>query len=359
MKRLRDSRHRCRFFDPVVSVAISVLLFSSPGCSYLPKNHAHAVYSLAKYGTDRFAVVDGFNIHYVEVGNGPPVMLIPGAFCTYRVWNRIVPILSKDYKILAVDYIGVGDSDKPEEFGYTIQEQADILAEMIRQLDLGKVRLVGSSYGGLISLDLAARYPELVDSVVSIEGGALIIPEVLRYKGMSDVFQWPLVGDVLWSLMKTNLFPETVSKAVIGDAWDEFDAAEREEIQEMLSANIGTASRTSWFGIDRTISGTIDITDDVLKMKVPLLYVYGGLSKYREMSELNAWIFKDNLPSAQVVRIEGGIHDVHMQYPARLAWLFTGFSGETRNDRKLIWLNPLESPGEEAAGARYAEGEVQ
>jgi len=92
------------------------------------------VYSKARYGEDRFVEVEGYKIHYVEVGKGETVILIPGSFSTYRTWNRIIPLLSDHYQLLALDYVGTGDSDKPESgFKYTTDEQANLVAKMIKK----------------------------------------------------------------------------------------------------------------------------------------------------------------------------------------------------------------------------------
>jgi len=101
-------------------------------------------------------------------------MLIPGSFSTYRAWDRIVPMLPEHYWLLALGYLGTGDSYKPNKgFRYTVEEQADLTGKVMRRLDLGKVNLIGGSYRGAIILNLAAPYPDLVDKVVSIEGGVV------------------------------------------------------------------------------------------------------------------------------------------------------------------------------------------
>ena len=118
------------------------------GCGYITKNEKHQVYSKPKYGQDRFVIVQNHTIHYVEAGEGQPILLIPGAWSTYRYWNRVMPFLSKHYRILALDYLGVGDSDKPRSgFGYTMEEQADVIAGMIEELKISQVHIVGTSYG--------------------------------------------------------------------------------------------------------------------------------------------------------------------------------------------------------------------
>jgi len=107
------------------------------------KNEKHKVYSKSKYGRNRFVVVQNRNIHYVETGEGQPALLIPGAWSTYRYWNRITPLLSKHYRLLALDYLGAGDSDKPGSgFGYTVEEQADLIAGIIEALQVSKVHII-------------------------------------------------------------------------------------------------------------------------------------------------------------------------------------------------------------------------
>ena len=86
----------------------------------------------------------------------------------------MIPFLSRHYKLLAVDYIGAGDSDKPRSgFSYSVEEQADLIAEMIEKLQISKANIVGVSYGGIIALNLATRYPGLFGKVVCIEGSVI------------------------------------------------------------------------------------------------------------------------------------------------------------------------------------------
>ena len=100
--------------------------YAEVGKTELPRR----VFHKAKFGVDKFILVQTYKIHYVEAGAGEPVILIPGSYSTYRVWNRLMPLLAGDFRLLALDYVGVGDSDKPTKgFDYTIQEQTDIIAK--------------------------------------------------------------------------------------------------------------------------------------------------------------------------------------------------------------------------------------
>ncbi len=285
-----------------------------------------AVYSLPKYGVDRFIRVRGYTIHYVEAGAGQPVVLIPGAFTTYRAWNRVLPRLALTCRVLAVDYVGVGDSEKPESgFRYTVEEQAEILAEMIRALGFAKVHLVGASYGGAVALNLAAQHPELVDKVVSIEGGAIITPEILKYSKLGGLVAWPVLGDIIWGFMQSGLFDATTARSIMGEAWDGLTSEERQEIIQIVQANIRTSTKASWLGIYHAITSRIDLTGVLERTPLQALYLYGERSKYRMVSEVNVRWFEQHMPQVEIVPFEGGIHDLHLQFPQAVAAAVLGF----------------------------------
>jgi len=300
-----------------------VFLISS--CSYMVKNDRHQIYSKPKYGIDKFVVVQGYNLHYVEAGEGEPILLIPGAFSTYRHWNRIIPYLSTRYKLLCVDYLGVGDSDKPKSgFGYTIEEQTDLIVKMIEALQISKVRIFGVSYGGAIALNLAARYPGKVDTIISIEGNG-IKHQNTPYKPMKGFLRWPVVGEIFTGVIRSGIADKLVSKSVMGKAWEEMNETERKEIIEIVSQNNKTASRISWYRISRTIETSKDFTDEAKTIQTPVLYLYGGNSTYHDMAETNAEFLKVHLPNVEIVRVKDGIHDLELQKPEELAAIVLQF----------------------------------
>lgn len=307
-------------------LALALSLLGAAACGTVPREAGRPVYSAPEYGRDRFVQVRGYTLHYVEAGEGGPLLLIPGAFTTYRTWNRVLPELMRHNRVLAVDYLGVGDSDKPEKgFGYTVEEQADVMAELIGALGLARVSVMGASYGGAVALNLAARYPGLVERVVCIEGGALITPEQLDYSRWGALVQWPVLGDIIWGFMQSGLFDAAAAQSIMGRAWDELTPAERREIIGVFSANIHTVSRASWNGIYRAITSRIDFLEALDRTRVPILYLYGEDSKYRAVAETNARHFERHNPSIEVVAFRGGIHDLQLQCPGELTRLVLRF----------------------------------
>jgi pimeloyl-ACP methyl ester carboxylesterase len=325
---------RGRWWQGLERVALALCVLGAVACGTLSREAGHRVYSPPEYGIDRFVLVRGYTIHYVEAGQGRPLLLIPGAFTTYRTWNRVLPRLMLHNRVLAVDYLGVGDSDKPEEgFGYTVAEQADVMAELIRSLGLSRINVMGASYGGAVALNLAARYPDLVERVVCIEGGALITPELLNYSRLGALVQWPVLGDIIWGFMQSGLFDEVSARSIMGRAWDELSPAARQEVVGVFSANIHTVSRASWTGIYRAITSRIDFTEILDRTRVPTLYLYGEDSKYRAVAEVNARHFERHNPNIEIVALRGAVHDLHLQYPGEVARIVQRFLGPTPVDR--------------------------
>jgi len=309
-------------------VSVVFLVLGAAACANVATAPEQSVHAEPKYGRDKFIRVRGHTLHYVEAGAGRPVVLVPGAFTTYRAWDRVLPGLSLHRRVLAVDYLGVGDSDKPKAgFRYTVEEQADLLAEMIAELNLAPVTLVGASYGGAVALNVAARHPQLVGQVVSIEGGALITPEVLNYSRLGALLDWPILGEIIWGFMQSGLFDEISARSIMGQAWNGLDSGEQREIVGIVRANIQTLSKTSWTGIYRAITERIDFMDALADSQTRILYLYGADSKYRAVAEMNVTRFEMHRPAVEVVRLEGGIHDLHLQYPDMVAGLVLRVSG--------------------------------
>lgn len=305
------------------------------GCSYLVKNDRELVYSKSQYGIDKFAVVSDHHIHYVETGEGEPVLLIPGAFSTYRDWNRIIPFLSKQYRVLAIDYLGVGDSDKPRSgAGYTIEAQADLIVKMMETLHIPKANIVGVSYGGGIALNIATRYPDRVNKIVCIEGNGLK-NEKLPYRPMEAILRWPVISDAAIGAIRSGLIDRVGVRLIMGPAWHELSEEEKKEVFGIISQNNKTASRFSWYHISRSMKTSKDFTEEVKRVQLPILYLYGKKSEYLCMAETNAEFLKKHLADVTVISFEDGIHDLELQKPAEVADLIKEFLGGHTGDDSL------------------------
>ena len=93
-----------------------------------------------------FKTSDGVNLHYLEAGSGPLIVMIPGWSQSAEQFKYQIDALSDRYHCIAIDMRGHGESEKVE-FGYKIQRLAKDLHEFLVGLDLAKVALFGNSMG--------------------------------------------------------------------------------------------------------------------------------------------------------------------------------------------------------------------
>ncbi len=122
----------------------------------------------------QFANVGGRRLAYDEVTPQHPkgtILLLTGLGGKRLGWVRQLPVFGQTYRTLAMDHRDVGDSD-PYGESYTVGDQADDAAALLRALSAAPAHVVGISMGGMIALNLAARHPELVRSLVLVATSA-------------------------------------------------------------------------------------------------------------------------------------------------------------------------------------------
>jgi pimeloyl-ACP methyl ester carboxylesterase len=275
----------------------------------------HPLMAKAEYGEDEFAEAGGYWIHYVEAGGGTPVILIPGAFSTYRVWNPILPILAKEYRPIAVDCLGTGDSDKPAGgFRYTVGEQADLLAELFRTLRLTKPYLIGAASGGTIAFNLAARHPEAVGKIVSIEGG-ILPPRAAPAGPLEKILRRPVLGDLAVALLRTGWFNRAVLRGAAGDWFEKSTRGERKRLLRELSFSLRSATRAAWYWTAKSTGTFVPFAEEAGRIKAPVLYLAGGQSDYRETAAGTIRFLERHLPHSRIVRFDDGVRDLQSQIP--------------------------------------------
>src|SRR5688572_26558203 len=105
--------------------------------------------------TSCFMDLQGRRFHFLESGDGPPLLLLHGAGGGAANWYRLIPALSQTHRVIAVDLPGYGFSEAIEPARALGRQVAALVAEWIGQLGLRQVSVIGTSFGGLVALRLA------------------------------------------------------------------------------------------------------------------------------------------------------------------------------------------------------------
>ena len=120
--------------------------------------------------------VRGVELHYIEQGQGEPLILLHGGMFDYRSWEAQIKAFSQHYRVISYSRRYNYPNNNPlTAKNHSAYVEAGDLAAFIHKLKLGRVHLVGTSYGAFTALALAVEHPELVRSLVLAE------PPVLQW----------------------------------------------------------------------------------------------------------------------------------------------------------------------------------
>ena len=118
--------------------------------------------------THHTLTANGIRQHYLDAGQGAPVVLLHGFPETNFAWRYQIPVLAEHYRVIAPDLRGYGETDKPAG-GYDKRNMARDLRELLRALGIEKIALVGHDRGARVATRFAKDYPEMVDRLVVMD----------------------------------------------------------------------------------------------------------------------------------------------------------------------------------------------
>ncbi|MEM6362456.1 MAG: alpha/beta fold hydrolase [Bacteroidota bacterium] len=148
--------------------------------------------------------IGNHKIHYVESGEGDPVLLLHGFPSSSYVWRNIINKIDKDKKVIALDFLGFGKSSFPEDRNVSPETQYQVLVDFIRVKELQNITLWVHDLGSIIGMMYATREPENVKGIGLFE--APMMPTAAFYKQLP--FNLKLV-------MKLTRKPEKAEKLYV------------------------------------------------------------------------------------------------------------------------------------------------
>ncbi|MCW2664888.1 MAG: haloalkane dehalogenase [Mycobacterium sp.] len=148
-------------------------------------------------------------VHYVDEGDGPPILLCHGNPTWSFLYRNIIVALRDRFRCIAPDYLGFGLSERPAGFGYKIDEHAQVVGEFVDHLGLDGYLTMGQDWGGPIGMAVAVERAARVRGIVL--GNTWFWPaDTLSTKAFSRVMSSP---PMQYAILRRNFFVERLIPA--------------------------------------------------------------------------------------------------------------------------------------------------
>ena len=244
--------------------------------------------------------------------DAPPLVLIHGFGASMRWWDGVVPALARDFRVVRIDLLGHGGSEKPRD-GYAMEEQAETVSQVLDVLRIGRAPVVGHSMGGIVGTAMVERFPQRVERLMMI--GTPPDDEGLEGGLLANAAFWPVVGPNNHRLVSDRVVRYLVEHGFAPD----FDPPER------LSRDI--FGRTTWNSFHDSSAAIEDYWGEAAlpgrlrDEDVPVTVLLGQKESHTARS-----VRLYNSAGARTVVMEGLDHSPMVESPARTAPLIAAFA---------------------------------
>ena len=220
-------------------------------------------------------------IHYLQAGNGKPVILLHGAASDCWDWVETMATLLPSYSLYAPDMIGFGASSR-DDSGYYLSDFAEFTRQFIQTLSLNSCVLVGHSLGGRVCLEIAVRHPEVVRRLVLVDTA-----------GFGKLARWgKFLGTTMWAVRNILKRPQPYPRFLWQDGEDR-----------------------DWMCLEK-----------LPDLKIPTLIVWNRHDPYYSLDE--ALLAGELIPESHLEVFPGYGHAPHMKENSHFNSLLLSFMGQ-------------------------------
>lgn len=143
-----------------------------------------------------------------DIGNGEPLVLLHGIFGDGTQWDKIAPMLAKDFRVIVVDLLGHGRSPRDDKFTYSPEEHASALRAALEGINAtDNLTVVGYSMGGAVALQYSAQYPDNIAQLYLISTPFYLKPDEMIANQYASSAAFIKLSDVLFRAVEKLLLP--------------------------------------------------------------------------------------------------------------------------------------------------------
>jgi pimeloyl-ACP methyl ester carboxylesterase len=242
---------------------------------------------------------------------GSPIVLIHRFAGSIHEWDAVVGRLASKHRVIRVDLLGHGGSEKPSS-GYSIENQARLIAAVLDALRVHDALVVGHSMGGDIAVALASTRRDLVNRLVLIDAN----PEWRFFTLPSPVERtlWPIIGQLQWRLAPDSMVRKSVQRQ-FAPGFTVPQQSVRDVRRMTYSAYTDSLNEFHRF-LDAA-----PLNERAARLGMPILVIWGTRDQLVKKEALNDY---RALPGAQIELVAGAGHSAMIERPSQTAQLILG-----------------------------------
>lgn len=264
----------------------------------------------------RILHLPGGEMQVLEKGprHAPPIVLLHCFSCSIAWWQRLIPYLDRDHRVIALDLRGFGGSEKPTS-GYSMEDQAAFVAEALKRLGVHRATVVGHSLGGTVATALTEVPGEYVGRLVIVDQA----PDE-RFATAIDFAEElttaPVIGAALWQVVPDFAVKEGLQVAFAPG----YETPERfvDGFDQMTYTSYASDDEESAYLEAEPLNRRIE------RAGIPLLAIFGAEDQIYEAEPALAVYAK--VPGAQTALVPGAGHSPNVEKPRRTAALVLEFA---------------------------------
>jgi pimeloyl-ACP methyl ester carboxylesterase len=266
--------------------------------------------------------------HYLDEGQGPVLLMVHGNPTWSFAWRKLVMNLRRDFRIIAVDHLGCGFSEKPQDAElYSLDGHIRRLISLVQLLDLRNITLFGHDWGGAIGMGCAGRMPERFCRFVLMNTGAFRSQAIPFRISLCRIPLLGVLGDRGLNLFARAALSMTVEKplsaaARIGfiapyDSWNNRIAVHEFVRDIPLTAN------------HRSYSTLTQVEDSLAKFQNSPMLLIWGMKDWCFTPDSFLTEFRDRFPQARSLELASAGHYVFEDAPDEILQTARVFLTET------------------------------
>jgi pimeloyl-ACP methyl ester carboxylesterase len=250
----------------------------------------------------------------------PPIVLLHCYGCSLHWWDEMAPILARRHRVIRLDQLGFGGSEKPAA-GYSVAEQAALVASTLNRLEVEGAVVAGHSMGGTIATALAEQSSELVDRLVIMDtapdSGYGELPFIER------LTHTPVLGEAMWRLSFDAAVEDGYADAFAPDQNVNEQFPNPDQVLEDYEAMTYTSFDQTHDELE-AYADEASLDERIRRAAIPMMAIFGGQDQITDPAR--ALETYSAVPGAVTAQLPGAGHSPNVEKPERTARLVLEFA---------------------------------